>query len=264
MKTIVTLPACLALFGILSLGCNQSKVSLPAPQTNAVAPSTLKHEPAERDSNVVLASHQNSDGGSNEHHIRLTVKLVEFLGSPEVDAALKDLWSDASADAENPTDRAVAKCRVMSSGEISKLIAGLEKQGLAKSFAWWKKDVASGQPDTWGAGHFPAGLEFRATPTVQPDNRIQVAFKVPTVLKNSSPTSNRSDDLGSNLIIDEFRDGQALVVAGPISIRVQAEVTRVPYLGDIPFVGDQYFSKRTFRKQTIGTLYLVTAEMVPQ
>ena len=206
--------------------------------------SVLEVELPKPESNVVVASQQGFSSETVGGRVRVTFQLVEFQDSPVVDAALNGLWKDTAPDAQELSGSGGPQCRIMANDEISKMMAGLQNQGLAKCYRLWQKDVLGGQCETWGTGSVPAGLEIEATATVHANQRVKVWF-------NSNPMAAMGAD-------------QKLVIAGPTTSGTVTEITRVPFLGDIPAIGPMFFSKQTHRKEVHKALYVVTAETISE
>lgn len=245
MQATPALSICLALSGGLTLGCYSSNVATPAPKTNTAIASVPKKEDSKRDSNVAVASHQASSSATDERRVRVTIQFVEFQESPTVDAALQGLWKEAASDAKESSGSLESQSTIVVDDEISTLISDLENQGLAKRYRPWKKDVLSGQRETWGSDTRPAGREITATATVRSDDCVEVSF-------NSNPTTAA------------FGNDQNLVIAGPTTTGTVTEITQIPFLGDIPIIGPRYFNKITSRKEVHKSLYLVTAEVISE
>ena len=83
-----------------------------------------------------------------------------------------------------------------------------------------------------------AALSLEATPNITPDGKIGLKLDI----KNASPNPDRSiseDSISTNVIVE---DGQTVVLGGVFKNRKSNEVEKVPFLGDLPYVG------RAFRK----------------
>jgi pilus assembly protein CpaC len=60
----------------------------------------------------------------------------------------------------------------------------------------------------------------------------------------------------------ELREGQTLALAGLLSHRTRTEVTRIPGLGDIPYIGPKLFSSKESTQEENELLILITPEIV--
>lgn len=86
-----------------------------------------------------------------------------------------------------------------------------------------------------------AALSLEATPNITPDGKIGLQLVItngtPTIINNQVAISE--DSISTNVIIE---DGQTVVLGGVFKNRTNNEVTKVPFLGDLPYIG------RAFRK----------------
>ncbi|NRD68937.1 type IV pilus secretin PilQ [Psychrobacter okhotskensis] len=86
-----------------------------------------------------------------------------------------------------------------------------------------------------------AALSLEATPNITPDGKIGLQL----VITNGTPTiindqvAIAEDSISTNVIVE---DGQTIVLGGVFKNRTTNEVSKVPFLGDLPYVG------RAFRK----------------
>lgn len=60
----------------------------------------------------------------------------------------------------------------------------------------------------------------------------------------------------------ELREGQTLALAGLLSHRTRTEVTRIPGLGDLPYIGPKLFSSKESTQEENELLILITPEIV--
>ena len=86
-----------------------------------------------------------------------------------------------------------------------------------------------------------AALSLEATPNITPDGKIGLKLVItngtPTIINNQVAISE--DSISTNVIIE---DGQTVVLGGVFKNRTSNGVTKVPFLGDLPYIG------RAFRK----------------
>ncbi len=86
-----------------------------------------------------------------------------------------------------------------------------------------------------------AALSLEATPNITPDGKIGLQLLItngsPTIFNNQVAISE--DSISTNVIVE---DGQTIVLGGVFKNRTNNEVTKVPFLGDLPYIG------RAFRK----------------
>ncbi|HBL96610.1 MAG TPA: type IV pilus secretin PilQ, partial [Psychrobacter sp.] len=87
-----------------------------------------------------------------------------------------------------------------------------------------------------------AALSLEATPNITPDGKIGLQLEI----RNGTPIRSldgqvaiAEDSVSTNVIVE---DGQTIVLGGVFKNRNSNEVEKVPFLGDLPYVG------RAFRK----------------
>lgn len=86
-----------------------------------------------------------------------------------------------------------------------------------------------------------AALSLEATPNITPDGKIGLQLLItngtPTIINNQVAIAE--DSISTNVIVE---DGQTVVLGGVFKNRKSNEVEKVPFLGDLPYIG------RAFRK----------------
>lgn len=86
-----------------------------------------------------------------------------------------------------------------------------------------------------------AALSLEATPNITPDGKIGLQLNItngtPTIINNQVAISE--DSISTNVIVE---DGQTVVLGGIFKNRTNNGVDKVPFLGDLPYIG------RAFRK----------------
>lgn len=86
-----------------------------------------------------------------------------------------------------------------------------------------------------------AALSLEATPNITPDGKIGLQLVItngtPTIINNQVAISE--DSISTNVIVE---DGQTVVLGGVFRNRTNNNVDKVPFLGDLPYIG------RAFRK----------------
>ena len=86
-----------------------------------------------------------------------------------------------------------------------------------------------------------AALSLEATPNITPDGKIGLRLVItngtPTIINNQVAISE--DSISTNVIVE---DGQTIVLGGVFKNRTNNGVDKVPFLGDLPYIG------RAFRK----------------
>lgn len=86
-----------------------------------------------------------------------------------------------------------------------------------------------------------AALSLEATPNITPDGKIGLQLLItngtPTIINNQVAIAE--DSISTNVIVE---DGQTVVLGGVFKNRTSTGVDKVPFLGDLPYIG------RAFRK----------------
>ena len=86
-----------------------------------------------------------------------------------------------------------------------------------------------------------AALSLEATPNITPDGKIGLQLLItngtPTIINNQVAIAE--DSISTNVIVE---DGQTVVLGGVFKNRTNNGVDKVPFLGDLPYIG------RAFRK----------------
>ncbi|MBO1531273.1 type IV pilus secretin PilQ [Psychrobacter sp. F1192] len=86
-----------------------------------------------------------------------------------------------------------------------------------------------------------AALSLEATPNITPDGKIGLQLMItngtPTIINNQVAIAE--DSISTNVIVE---DGQTIVLGGVFKNRTSNGVDKVPFLGDLPYIG------RAFRK----------------
>jgi len=86
-----------------------------------------------------------------------------------------------------------------------------------------------------------AALSLEATPNITPDGKIGLQLLItngtPTIINNQVAIAE--DSISTNVIVE---DGQTIVLGGVFKNRTSNGVDKVPFLGDLPYIG------RAFRR----------------
>lgn len=163
------------------------------------------------------------------------LRFVEFLDQPMVDAALSQIW-DQSPDstAVRPPGPTQARTRVMSAEELATILNPLTSSGLAAV-----RDSAI---------QMPQDLVRSLSIESQTKNDV-ISITLSANCKNWQSAVNT-----------EFRRGETLVVEGPAAQAMFVEVSRIPYLGDLPMLGPSLFSSKKVCTVTQRSVLLITAD----
>jgi pilus assembly protein CpaC len=176
--------------------------------------------------------------------------------------------------------------RILAGGTtVDVLINALEQRGLARSLAEPNLVALSGDTASFLAGgeypipvaggfqqvtveykRYGVGLAF--TPTVLRDGLINI--KIEPEVSQFDP--NNAVSLGNGLNVPalivrrasttvELRDGQSFVIGGLLQNTSKANQEQVPWLGDVPVLG-QLFASRSYQKNETDLAIIVTPRIV--
>ena len=105
-----------------------------------------------------------------------------------------------------------------------------------------------------------AALSLEATPNITPDGKIGLEL----VVTNGSPTTYNGavaiaeDSISTNVIVE---DGQTVVLGGVFRNNKSNGVEKVPFLGDLPYVG-RLFKSDVRRNDKQELLIFVTPKLI--
>ena len=131
------------------------------------------------------------------------------------------------------------------------------------------QDSASGAPPVCVPVFSNAGLTFGARVSKIDDNGF-VTFSLSPEISAAVGTPQDIQGCGTIRIVNKrrldtgnlrVRDGQTLVLTGVISDDIQAQVSKWPVLGDIPFIG-QFFRGSSTRRRKSELVIMVTPRII--
>ena len=105
-----------------------------------------------------------------------------------------------------------------------------------------------------------AALSLEATPSITPDGKIGLLLNI----KNGRPTQVGNqigvaeDSLSTNIIVE---DGQTVVLGGVFRNRTSNGVEKVPFLGDLPYIG-QAFRRNMRNNEKDELLIFITTKLI--
>lgn len=107
------------------------------------------------------------------------------------------------------------------------------------------------------------GTQLRFTPTVLDKDRIRLEVQPSFSNLDNENTVEGVPGLQTRAVETtvDLREGQWLAIAGLIQDQQEGSKSRVPYLGDVPFL-DLLFSKRRVKRDETELLVLVSPELV--
>ncbi len=112
------------------------------------------------------------------------------------------------------------------------------------------------------------GIILEVTPTINPNGYVQIDIQ-PEISTVSARTTQISDDFESPIITTRqvdttvtIRDGQTIVIGGLIQTQMEERRTKIPVLGDLPFVGNLFRSTKAAKIKT-ELLVILTPRIIP-
>lgn len=105
------------------------------------------------------------------------------------------------------------------------------------------------------------GITLTVTPTINADGRVTLTVNpsviqaAPGIAASSGAPATETRSTQTTVIV---RDGETIVIGGLISDRNEVEITKVPFLGDIPVIGWLFKSKSLARNRTELLIFVTT------
>jgi len=222
-----------------------------------------------------------------EYQVMIRVRIAELSRSQARSYGLD--WSAAINDARHVVTQSFAAASPMltgifENGDISIALEAMASNGSAKILSDATMVTLSGEPAAFLAGGEFAvpstvglngvgvatttfrgfGTSLIATPTVVNDDLIRL-----TVIPELSEL-NGDNAVGGIPGVNvkrvqarvELREGQTIALGGLFERQQRAEVTRIPWLGEIPVVGTYLFNRKTATEDEKELLILVTPEII--
>lgn len=145
--------------------------------------------------------------------------------------------------------------------QSAKINVGLEYPEATYSF-----NSSTGQEQVTGFTQLPIGINFEVTPhvnnagliTLELHPQISALQGTVTVDNNQLPeTSNQ--EAQTNVMVE---DGKTLVIGGLITDQTVVTKTKVPFLGDLPWIGKALFSNTNTTKTRKEVLIFLTPHVI--
>ncbi len=175
----------------------------------------------------------------------------------------------------------------LSGGQIALAINALRTLSYARSLAEPNLVTLDGQPASFQAGgafpvpvvsgftaaglqgvqYIPFGVQVAFTPFITDRDRIRLQVQANISTRDLTTVNVSGSQVPTNLntrnfqTVVELREGQTLAVAGLIQNNLAAQADRVPWLGDLPFIGRFAAFDRT-QNADQELVMLVTPELV--
>lgn len=121
----------------------------------------------------------------------------------------------------------------------------------------YQEAAASGATST---SFIEAALSLEVTPNITPEGRIGMDLSIengsPTIINGATAVSK--DSIRTNVVVD---DGQTVVLGGVFKNTLGNDVTKVPFLGDLPYI-DRFFKRTSKNNSKQELLIFVTPKLV--
>ena len=121
----------------------------------------------------------------------------------------------------------------------------------------YQEASASGATST---SFIEAALSLEVTPNITPEGRIGMDLSIengsPTIINGATAVSK--DAIKTNVVVD---DGQTVVLGGVFKNTLGNDVTKIPFLGDLPYV-DRFFKRTSKTNNKQELLIFVTPKLV--
>lgn len=173
---------------------------------------------------------------------------------------------------------------IFENGEISVLLNWLASNGTAKILSEPVLTVLSGHTASFlSGGEFAVptvvgvdgvsaqttefrgfGTSLLVTPTVIDKDLVRMQIVPEFSEVNQANAVNGIPGVDSRRVQTtvQLREGQTIAIAGLLSHQSRTEVTRIPFLSDIPFFGTRLFAAKRANQDETELLVLVTPEIV--
>jgi len=118
-----------------------------------------------------------------------------------------------------------------------------------------------------GVSFIPFGVQLRFTPVITDRDRVRLTLNGTVSTRDNATSANIGGANVPSLNVRTFqttvelREGQTIAIAGLIQSNLGSDATRVPFLGDIPFLGRAFASDRTSCAEQ-ELVVLITPELV--
>jgi pilus assembly protein CpaC len=222
-----------------------------------------------------------------EFQVMLRVRIAELNRSQLRRAGIdwQVIWNDARhVVTQTFATAAPVLTGMFENGEITVLLDALASNGSAKILEDSVVVTMSGNPASFlSGGEFAVpntvgnngvlvgtttfrgfGTSIIATPTVIDDDliRLQIVPELSAINAANAVGGVPGVDVRRVQTTVELREGQTIVLGGLFSRRQQAEVTRIPFLAEIPVIGTHLFNTRQATEDETEMLIVVTPEIV--
>jgi type IV pilus assembly protein PilQ len=209
-----------------------------------------------------------NDGLITNEGLNVNLPANTYTKSPVGALAYTLLGANFSLDVELSAMQEEGRGEVVSNPRIvtANQREGVIKQGKEIGYVTISGGGGLGGAPTANVQFKEVLLELKVTPTITQDNRV---FLNMNVKKDEVDTFLEVTDYGTVPIINRreintavlVEDGQTVVIGGVYEFTDRSSVSKVPFLGDIPFLGN-LFKKRGRNKDKAELLVFVTPKIL--
>ena len=143
----------------------------------------------------------------------------------------------------------------------AKINVGIEYPEATYSF-----NSSTGQEQVTGFTQLPIGVNFEVTPHVNNAGLITLdlhpqisGLKTTVTVDNNALPETTNQEAETNVMVE---DGKTLVIGGLITDQTDVTKTKVPVLGDIPWIGNLFFSNTNTVKTRQEILIFLTPHII--
>jgi len=200
--------------------------------------------------------------------LNVNLPAKTFTDSPAGAIAYTLLGANFSLDVELSAMQEEGRGEVVSNPRIvtANQREGVIKQGKEVGYVTISGGGGAGGAPTANVQFKEVLLELKVTPTITQDNRV---FLNMNVKKDEIDRMLEVTDFGTVPIINRREintavlvdDGQTVVIGGVYEFNDRSSVAKVPFLGDVPFLGN-LFKKRGRSKDKAELLVFVTPKIL--
>lgn len=115
-------------------------------------------------------------------------------------------------------------------------------------------------------GYLETGIDLRVVPVIKTDELIEAKIR-PKLVRRLQPDKVVGENSWPRIAVKEIRtrftlrSGQTVAIGGLTDISDDTKVSKIPLLGDLPFVGKYLFSHTADIKSQIETIIFVTLSL---
>lgn len=212
--------------------------------------------------NSVFEARQNNEAGTITRGIMSNLGVANPAGSIALSILRSGLALDVELSAlqQEGNGEVISNPRIVTSNQREAVIS----QGREVGYVTIQPAEAGGVP-TPNVQFKEALLEMKVTPTITDDGRVFLVMNVKKdevdgIIDTSIGQVPQISKRNVNTAV-LVQDGQTIVIGGVYEFRDRKDISKVPFLGDVPFLGN-LFKKRSKAKNKAELLIMVTPRVL--